>query len=104
MKKQFIFALAVMISISTFSQKRELRTLEKAVKNNNYAEAKSVVSQLEPMVGSMDDKLKSKYYFNKAQAFYANGAGSNEDFKMAISDISKVDENHIKKTLHLVLD
>ncbi|MBQ0767883.1 MAG: tetratricopeptide repeat protein [Bizionia sp.] len=97
MKKQFIFALAVMVSISTFAQKKELRTLEKAVKNNNYAEAKSAVSQLEPMVGSMDDKLKSKYYFNKAQAFYANGAGSNADFKVAISDLAKVDENHVSE-------
>jgi len=97
MKKQFIFALAVMVSISTFAQKKELRTLEKAVKNNNYAEAKSAVSQLEPMVGSMDDKLKSKYYFNKAQAYYANGAGSNADFKMAISDLAKVDENYVSE-------
>lgn len=97
MKKQFIFALAVMVSISTFAQKKELRTLEKAVKNNNYAEAKSAVSQLEPMVDSMDDKLKSKYYFNKAQAYYANGAGSNADFKMAISDIAKVDENYVSE-------
>ncbi|TYC10115.1 tetratricopeptide repeat protein [Bizionia gelidisalsuginis] len=97
MKKQFIFALAVMVTITTFAQKRELRTLERAVKNNNYAEAKSVVSELESMVGSMDDKLKSKYYFNKAQAYYANGAGSNADFKIAISDLTKVDDNYVSE-------
>jgi len=97
MKKQFIIALGLMVSMSTIAQKKELRTLEKAVKNNNYAEAKAAVSQLEPMLGSMDDKLKSKYYFNKAQAYYANGAGTNADFKMAISDLAKVDEKHVSE-------
>ncbi|WP_417236329.1 tetratricopeptide repeat protein [Bizionia paragorgiae] len=97
MKKQFIIALGLMVSMSTIAQKKELRTLEKAVKNNNYAEAKAAVSQLEPMLGSMDEKLKSKYYFNKAQAYYANGAGTNADFKMAISDLAKVDEKHVSE-------
>ncbi|SEA63324.1 tetratricopeptide repeat protein [Bizionia paragorgiae] len=97
MKKQFIIALGLMVSMSTMAQKKELRTLEKAVKNNNYAEAKVAVSQLEPMLGSMDDKLKSKYYFSKAQAYYANGAGTNADFKMAINDLAKVDEKYVSE-------
>ncbi len=97
MKKQLILTLALFMAVFSFAQKKELKKLEKAVKNNNYAEAKAFVTQLEPMVGSMDDKSKAKYYFNKAKAFYANGTGTNADFKSALNDLSKVDEAYVKE-------
>ena len=95
MKKQLILTLALMVTLFSFSQKKELKTLEKAVKNNNFAEAKAAATTLESMLGSMDDKMKSKFYFNRAKALYANGAGSMADFETAFDDLLKVDGKYV---------
>ncbi|WP_397362666.1 tetratricopeptide repeat protein [Olleya sp. R77988] len=79
MKKQLILAIALFVTVFSFAQKKEIKALEKAVKSNNYAEAKNLVGQLESMVGSMDDKLKNKYYLNAAKAYFANGSNTSQD-------------------------
>ncbi|WP_452221981.1 tetratricopeptide repeat protein [Lacinutrix salivirga] len=91
MKKQLILTFALLISVITFAQKKEVKALEKAVKNNNYAEAKTLATQLEGMVSQMDDKLKNKFLINKAKTFYANGGGDIEDVDVAINTLSNVD-------------
>lgn len=90
MKKQLTLSLALFIAIFSFAQKKELKSLEKAVKSNNYAEAKNLVTKLESMVSAMDDKSKAKYYLAKGKSFFANGAGSTDDIKMAIKSISNI--------------
>lgn len=95
MKKQLILTLALMITLFSFAQKKELKALEKAVKNNNFAEAKAVAKTLEPMLDSMDDKSKSKFYFARAKALYANGAGAISDFDTAFEDLTKVDSKYV---------
>lgn len=95
MKKHLILTLALFVSLLSFAQKKELKTLEKAVKNNNFAEAKAMATTLEPMLGSMDDKMKSKFYFNRAKALYANGAGNIADFDTAFNDLTKVDNKYV---------
>jgi len=97
MKKQLILSLALFVSILSFAQKKELKTLEKAIKNNNFAEAKATAIQLESMLDSMDDKMKSKFYFNRAKALYANGAGSFTDFDTAFNDLTKVDSKYVSE-------
>ncbi|WP_452222651.1 tetratricopeptide repeat protein [Lacinutrix chionoecetis] len=95
MKKQLILTLALFIALFSFGQKKELKALEKAVKNNNFAEAKATAKTLESMLGSMDDKMKSKFYFARAKALYANGAGNVADFDTAFDDLTKVDGKHV---------
>ncbi|WP_299248436.1 hypothetical protein [uncultured Lacinutrix sp.] len=95
MKKQLIFTLALLVTLFSFGQKKELKTLEKAVKNNNFAEAKAVVTTLEPMLDSMDDKMKSKFYYNRAKALYANGTGNVADFDTAFNDLNKVEQKYV---------
>ncbi|KJD33040.1 hypothetical protein PK35_08720 [Tamlana nanhaiensis] len=90
MKKQIIFALALSMSAFSFAQKKELKAAEKAIKSANFSEAKTVLSAVEPMIGSLDDKLKSKYYFLKAQALYSNGSASDSDVDAAIENLDKV--------------
>ncbi|QCE43160.1 tetratricopeptide repeat protein [Psychroserpens sp. NJDZ02] len=95
MKKQLILAIALLVSVGSFAQKKEIKALEKAVKNNNYAEAKTLVSQLESMEGSMDDKLKDKYYLASASAYFANGAASYEDISKAVETLEKLSGNSV---------
>ena len=89
MKKQIVVALALLIGAFAFAQKKELKAVEKAIKSNNFAEAKSVLSQVESLISSADDKTKDKYYFLLGKALYANGAGSNVDFDNAIQSFDK---------------
>ena len=90
MKKQLILAITLFVTVFSFAQKKEMKTLVKAVKNSNYAEAKTTLSQLEPMLSSMDDKTKAKYYLNKGKAFFANGAGSVDDVMVAVESLGKI--------------
>lgn len=89
MKKQIVVALALFIGAFSFAQKKELKAVEKAIKNNNFAEAKSVLGQVESLIASADAKTKDKYYFLLGKALYANGAGSSDDFKNAIESLDK---------------
>ncbi|RIA09637.1 tetratricopeptide repeat protein [Flavobacteriaceae bacterium MAR_2010_72] len=90
MKKRLIIALALMVSGFSFAQKDEIKTAERAIKDNNFAEAKSALNAAQALVGSTDEKTQAKYYFLKGQALYANGAGSNADIDAAIESFNKV--------------
>ncbi len=89
MKKQIVVALAIFIGTFSFAQKKELKAVEKAIKSNNFAEAKSVLGQVESLISSADAKTKDKYYFLLGKALYANGAGNNVDFEKAIQNFDK---------------
>ncbi|MCB0437655.1 MAG: hypothetical protein KDD20_02850, partial [Mangrovimonas sp.] len=62
MKKQILVAIACLVVAFAFAQKKGLKAAEKAIKSNNYAEAKAALGQAEGMLSSMDDKLSSKYH------------------------------------------
>ena len=87
MKKQLIRALALFGCLFSFAQKKEIKALEKAVKSSNFAEAKTIASQLNSQLSAMDDKLKTKFYLASAQAFYANGTASGNDLDKAIENV-----------------
>ena len=93
MKKQFVIALALLMGTFSFAQKKELKTAEKAIKSSNYAEAKSALSTVGPMLSSLDSKTKDKYYYLNAQALYANGAGSSADIDSALESLANIDGN-----------
>tara|TARA_R110002050_G_scaffold233063_2_gene368735 strand:+ start:3868 stop:5115 length:1248 start_codon:yes stop_codon:yes gene_type:complete len=90
MKKQIIIALAFSISAFSFAQKKELKAVEKAIKGNNYAEAKAALKQAEGLMSAMDEKSKTKYYYLLGQALYAGGAGSMDDVDGALESLEKV--------------
>nr|WP_321223161.1 tetratricopeptide repeat protein [uncultured Psychroserpens sp.] len=90
MKKQFIVALALLVSTISFAQKSELKTAEKAIKSGNFADAKSAIQTAEPLIANADDKLKAKFYFLKGQALYAGGSGSSTEMDQAIESFNMV--------------
>jgi tetratricopeptide (TPR) repeat protein len=92
MKKQLIIALALLVTSFSFSQKDELKDAEKAIKNGNFADAKTAIKSAESLIESADDKMKAKFYFLKGQALYANGTASGEDMDTAIENFDKVVE------------
>ena len=107
MKKQIVLGLAFMIGAISFGQKKEMKAAEKAIKSNNYADAKSMIQSAEPMLSSMDDKTKAKFYFLKGQALYANGAGNEADTALALESFNtlmEVEEASGKNTYTVKVD
>lgn len=107
MKKQLVLGLALMVGLFTFAQKKELKAAEKAIKSNNYADAKSEVKNAEAFLSVMDDKTRAKYYFLNGQALYANGTGSDTDIREALNSFKMVEDIEVKsgkKTYTLQID
>lgn len=90
MKKQIIIALALSISALSFAQKKELKAVEKAIKDANFSEAKQALKLVEPMLSSLDEKLKSKYYLLAAEALYAKGSASSAEIDKALESLDNV--------------
>ncbi|WP_296316716.1 tetratricopeptide repeat protein [Winogradskyella sp. UBA3174] len=90
MKKLITLVLLLILSSISFAQKSEVKAIEKALKNSNFADAKSAVSTADALIGSMDDKTKSKFYYLKSQALYANGAGTDASIDEAITTLDKL--------------
>ena len=90
MKRLITITCAILISSMSYAQKNEIKALEKALKSNNFAAAKSAASSADALVGSMDDKTKAKFYFLKAKALYANGAGTNDDINASIKSLDEL--------------
>lgn len=84
------FVLLLAVTSMSFAQKNEIKAIEKALKNSNFADAKSAVSSAEALLGNMDDKTKAKFYFLKAQALYAESQGTDSDIDEAIATLSKL--------------
>jgi hypothetical protein len=63
MRKLMTLVLFVAFTAMSFAQKAELKAVEKALKNSNYADAKSAIGMAEGLLQNMDDKTKAKVLF-----------------------------------------
>ncbi len=76
-KKQILMLVAsILIGVSAFSQKSELKAADKAVKKGDYATALAAVNQAESLVANADSKTQAKFYYLKGMALYADGNNS----------------------------
>jgi tetratricopeptide (TPR) repeat protein len=66
--KYVILASALLISVSSFAQKDQIKAAEKALKNGNAAEAVATLTQAESTMGAATDAEKAQYYFVKGNA------------------------------------
>lgn len=78
MKKQVLSVALGMCTMVTFAQKNELKSVEKALKIQDYTAAVTSIGAAERLIANADAKLKSKFYFLKGQAY-----GGKKDFKTA---------------------
>jgi tetratricopeptide (TPR) repeat protein len=85
MKKLITLTFAVLIGLFSHAQKNEIKDMEKAIKSNNFADAKSLAEKAQSLLPNMDNKLKDKFYYLKLQALFANGAISNDDVDLALA-------------------
>ena len=92
MKKIIISLLVFSIFQLTFSQKKELKTVDKLVKSADYENALTTLESINSLIEASDDKTKAKYYYLKGLAKYQNGTGSFENKLLSVDDFYKVKE------------
>lgn len=90
MKNRLLIVALIAGTLASFAQKKELRAVGKALKGNNFAEAKSLLQNAEGLLGQASDEQKATYYLYQAQAYFQNGATTNsDDMLMAAKAIKK---------------
>jgi tetratricopeptide (TPR) repeat protein len=67
--KYVILASALLISVATFAQKKELKAAEKAVKNGESKEALTILKEAESVMSNASDDQKAQYLFIKGNAY-----------------------------------
>ena len=64
MKTRFLILATLCFSLAGFSQKKEMKTAEKALKDSNATEAKTALASISEMMATADDpKDQAEYYF-----------------------------------------
>jgi tetratricopeptide (TPR) repeat protein len=92
MKKLILILITICITHFSFSQKKELKTVEKLIKSNNYTEAINILESLNDLIDSADDKTKSKFYYLSGLADYQNGESSFENKLSSIENFNNAKE------------
>ena len=69
MKKTFLLLVALLLCVTTYAQKNEIKAAEKALKSNDFAAAAAEIGKAEGLIASADDKTKSKFYYVKVEAY-----------------------------------
>ena len=72
-----------------YSQKKELKTIDKHIKAGEYESALNSINSIKILVDAADDKTKAKYYYLKGMARYQNGNGSFDNKILCIKDFNE---------------
>jgi tetratricopeptide (TPR) repeat protein len=72
-KKRLVLILLLIVSITGFSQKNEMKAASKALAKSNFTEASAQLSKVRGMLDNLDDKTKAKFYFMEAKVYNATG-------------------------------
>lgn len=106
-KSLLIIGMALVTSFA-FSQKKEIKQAERAIKSNKYTEALSILDQAEPLVSSADDATKAQYYVLRAKALGTSVGATPEQLtsaaeamSQAISFRKKVEDDE-QETIHAI--
>ena len=92
MKKIILSLIIFCLFQLSYSQKKELKTIEKQIKSEEYENALNTITSIKSLVDSSDDKIKARYYYLKGMARYQNGNGSFENKLLSIDDFNEVKE------------
>ena len=92
MKKIILSLIVFCLFQLSYSQKKELKTIEKQIKSEEYENALNTINSIKSLMDSSDDKIKARYYYLKGLARYQNGNGSFENKLLSIDDFNEVKE------------
>ncbi|HET8735960.1 MAG TPA: tetratricopeptide repeat protein [Pricia sp.] len=91
MKTRFFILAMLCLSAVGFSQKKEMRTAEKALKDSNATEAKAALESISDITSSGDEKDQAEYYFLLGQTYdQLASKGGGESLESAATAYQKV--------------
>ena len=79
MKKLFLLTITFLVCQFNYSQKKELKSVDKLLKSGDFIEAKASLELISNMITTSDDKTKAKFYYLKGLSNYQNGDASFEN-------------------------
>ena len=88
MKKIILSLIIFGLFQLSYSQKKELKTIDKHIKAGEYESALNTINSIKTLVDAADDKTKAKYYYLKGMARYQNGNGSFDNKILSIKDFN----------------
>ena len=89
MKKNILSIGLSLITVVAIAQKKEVRDAGKAIDKGSYAEAKTLLTQAESMLGDANDNVKEDFYVFKGQAYLGTGEGTSVKDLMTASEAFK---------------
>ena len=90
MKKLILILITVFVSQVIFSQKKELKSVDKLIKSNDFIAASSLLESLQEIIDSSDEKTKAKFYYLNGLSKYQNGDASFENKISSIESFNLV--------------
>ena len=81
-----------------YSQKKELKTIEKQIKAGEYENALNSINSIKNLVNAADNKTKAKYFYLKGMARYQNGSGSFDNKVSSIRDFNESKKIELSET------
>ncbi|MBL4904842.1 MAG: tetratricopeptide repeat protein [Flavobacteriaceae bacterium] len=85
MRNQLLALALGFMTVMSFAQKKELKSAEKAIKNQDYAAASSAIDAAKALNADTDSKLKTKFFFLKGQTFEGK-----KEYKAAADSYNKL--------------
>ena len=89
MKKIILSLIIFGLFQLSYSQKKELKTIDKQIKSGEYENAINTINSIKTLIDAADDKTKAKYYYLKGMARYQNGNGSFDNKILSIKDFNE---------------
>ncbi|MFN7099226.1 MAG: tetratricopeptide repeat protein [Flavobacterium sp.] len=93
--KYVVLASALLISVTTFAQKDQIKAAEKALKGGKSQEAISLLTEAESLIGNAADAEKAQFYFVKGNT-YLDLANKNVDTDANLSQAAKAFQDLIE--------
>ena len=98
MKKIILSLIIFGLFQLSYSQKKELKTIDKQVKACEYENAINTINSIKTLIDAADDKTKAKYYYLKGMARYQNGNGSFDNKILSIKDFNEAKKIEVSGT------
>ncbi len=86
MKKIILSLIIFGLFQLSYSQKKELKTIDKQIKAGEYENAINTINSIKTLIDAADDKTRAKYYFLLGKALYAEGEASFSNIKKSIEN------------------
>ena len=98
MKKIILSLIIFGLFQLSYSQKKELKTIDKQIKAGEYENAINTINSIKTLIDAADDKTKAKYYYLKGMARYQNGNGSFDNKILSIKDFNEAKKIELSVT------